>query len=56
MQWSGLAGQVLGQAPHLDLAWMIPYHGLLNAMGFVTLGLWGFRSMRSQQIDQPVDR
>ena len=25
--------------PHLELAWMIPYHGLVNALGFVTLGL-----------------
>lgn len=30
------------QAPHLDLAWMIPYHGLLNAVGFVSLGLLGW--------------
>lgn len=28
---------------HLDLAWMIPYHGLVNALGFVTLGLWGWQ-------------
>ena len=27
---------------HLDLAWMIPYHGLVNALGFVSLGLWGW--------------
>ncbi len=32
-------------APHLDLSWMIPYHGLLNALGFVSLGLLGFRSI-----------
>jgi hypothetical protein len=42
------------QAPHLDLAWMIPYHGLLNALGFVTLGLWGFRSLQAQQAHQSV--
>lgn len=28
--------------PHLNLAWMIPYHGLINALGFVTLGLLGW--------------
>lgn len=32
--------------PHLELAWMIPYHGLVNALGFVTLGLlaWCYRA------------
>lgn len=31
---------------HLELAWMIPYHGLVNALGFVTLGLaaWNYRA------------
>lgn len=43
------------QAPHLDLAWMIPYHGLVNALGFVTLGLWGFRSLRAQHSHQGID-
>ncbi len=28
--------------PHLDLSTMIPYHGLVNALGFVTLGHWGW--------------
>ncbi|MBS2037568.1 YndJ family transporter [bacterium] len=38
-------GRLLGM-PHLDLAWMIPYHGLVNALGFVTLGLlgWNYRA------------
>lgn len=31
-------GRLLGLV-HLELAWMIPYHGLVNALGFVTLGL-----------------
>ncbi|MBN9419885.1 MAG: YndJ family transporter [Candidatus Eremiobacteraeota bacterium] len=33
-------------ANHLELAWMIPYHGLVNALGFVTLGLiaWSYRA------------
>ncbi|MFN8609616.1 MAG: YndJ family transporter [Vulcanimicrobiota bacterium] len=32
--------------PHLELAWMIPYHGLVNALGFVSLGLaaWNYRA------------
>ena len=31
---------------HLDIAWMIPYHGLVNALGFVTLGLvaWNYKA------------
>lgn len=31
---------------HLELAWMIPYHGLVNALGFVTLGLaaWNYKA------------
>ncbi|MBX3167671.1 MAG: YndJ family transporter [Candidatus Eremiobacteraeota bacterium] len=31
---------------HLELAWMIPYHGLVNALGFVTIGLtaWNYRA------------
>lgn len=38
-------GRLLG-LPHLDLAWMIPYHGLVNALGFVSLGLvgWNYRA------------
>lgn len=33
-------------ANHLELAWMIPYHGLVNALGFVSLGLlaWNYRA------------
>lgn len=34
-------GRWLG-GPHLDLSSMIPYHGLINAFGFVTLGHWGW--------------
>jgi len=30
--------------PHLELAWMIPYHGLVNALGFVSLGLLAWNS------------
>lgn len=31
---------------HLELGWMIPYHGLVNALGFVSLGLlaWNYRA------------
>ncbi len=31
---------------HLEIAWMIPYHGLVNALGFVTLGLvaWNYKA------------
>lgn len=38
-------GRLLG-LPHLDIAWMIPYHGLVNALGFVSLGLaaWNYRA------------
>lgn len=33
--------------PHLELAWMIPYHGLVNALGFVSLGLLAWNTYRA---------
>ncbi len=36
--------------PHLDLSWMIPYHGMVNALGFVTLGLWTWNQFASTPV------